>query len=138
MNYIRAFIAGFISTLVFHQSVIWVFHYLGAFSRGPWNLAPVPPFNVPSVISLAFWGGVWGILLWPTLRIAKGASYWIRAIVLGAIGPTAVALLVVIPVKTGVFPPGLDPKLMVGGLVVNGVWGLGLALLMTQLRKVGT
>jgi hypothetical protein len=138
MNYVRAFIAGFIATLVFHQGVIWVFHYLGAIPMGPFNMAPTPPFGVPAVISLAFWGGVWGVVLWPTLRIAQGASYWLRAIVLGAIGPTAVALLVVVPIKTGVFPPAFNPKLIVGGLIVNGAWGFGLALLMKQLRKVGT
>ena len=138
MNYIRAFIAGFIATLVFHQSVIWLFHYLGAIPMGPFNLAPTRPFGIPAVISLAFWGGVWGMLLWPTLRIAQGSSYWIRAIVLGAIGPTAVALLVVIPIKTGVFPPAWNPRLLVGGLVVNGFWGFGLALLMPYLKKVGT
>ena len=138
MNYVRAFIAGFIATLVFHQSVIWVFHYLGAIPMGPFNMAPTRPFGIPSVLSLAFWGGVWGVVLWPTLRIAQGARYWTRAIVLGAIGPTAVALLVVVPIKTGVFPPAFNPKLIVGGLIVNGVWGLGLALLMRYLRKVGT
>jgi hypothetical protein len=138
MNYIRAFIAGFIATLVFHQSVIWLFHYLGAIPMGPFNMAPTRPFGVPAVISLAFWGGVWGVVLWPTLRIAQGASYWIRAIVLGAIGPTAVALLVVVPIKTGIFPPAFNPKLIVGGLVVNGFWGFGLALLMPYLKKVGT
>jgi len=138
MNYLRAFLGGFLSTLVFHQAVIEVFYVMGAFSRAPWNMAPVPPFGVPAVISLAFWGGLWGIALWPTLRIATGSAYWIRALVLGAIGPTAVALLVVVPLKTHVFPPALDPKLIVGGLIVNGAWGLGLALLMKWLRKVGT
>ena len=138
MNYLRAFAGGFVSTLVFHQSVIEVFHILGAFPRAPWNMTPVPPFGVPSVISLAFWGGIWGIALWPTLRIANGSAYWIRAIVLGAIGPTAVAVLVVVPMKTGVFPPHFDLKLIVGGLIVNAAWGFGLSLLMKWFRKVGT
>lgn len=132
------FLAGFLATLVFHQPALWLLHLAGLTTRTPYTMTGVPPFGVPAVISLAFWGGVWGVLLWPTLRIAQGASYWIRAIVLGAIGPTAVALLVVVPIKTGIFPPAWNPKLLVGGLVVNGFWGFGLALLMPYLKKVGT
>ena len=62
MIYLKAFIAGFASTLVFHQGVLWLL-YAGGFSpRAPWNMTPVPPLNAPAVVSLAFWGGVWGIV----------------------------------------------------------------------------
>ena len=137
MNLARAFAAGFVSTLVFHQAVILLFYTLGAFSRAPWNFAPVPPFGVPSVLSLAFWGGVWGIALWPLLKGAAGSAYWIRAAVLGAVGPTAVALFVVLPLKGGAFAAGWDPKIIIGGLIVNGVWGLGLAFLLRAFKRVG-
>lgn len=137
MIYLRAFIAGFLSTLVFHQAVIFLFHALGAFPRAPWNFTPVPPLGVPSVLSLAFWGGVWGIVLWPFLRSATGSAYWLRAAVLGAVGPTAVALFVVLPLKGGAFAAGWDPKIIVGGLIVNGVWGLGLAFLLRALKRAG-
>lgn len=135
IGYVRAFVAGFVSTLVFHQGVILVFHLLGVFPRAPWNLAAVPPLGVPSVISLAFWGGVWGVVLWPVLRGAAGTAYWLRAIVLGAIGPTAVAVLVVLPLKTGAL--AIDPKFIVGGLIVNAAWGFGLALLLRAFRRLG-
>ena len=137
MNYARAFAAGFVSTLVFHQGVILLFYVLGAFSRAPWNFAPVPPLGVPAVISLSFWAGIWGIVLWPALRGATGAAYWIRAIVLGALGPTLVAFLVVAPLKGGAVGAGWDPKLWIGGLIVNGVWGYGLALLIRLFKRVG-
>lgn len=136
-NYLRAFAAGFLSTLVFHQAVIGIFHLMGAFPRAPWSLAPVPPLGVPSVISLAFWAGLWGIALWPLLRGASGSAYWLRAVVLGAIGPTAVAILVVIPLKTGVFPPDVSAKLVIGGLIVNAAWGFGLALFLRWLKRIG-
>ena len=135
MNYARAFAAGFVSTLVFHQLVILAFHLLGVFPRAPWDFTPVPPLGVPAVLSLAFWGGVWGIVLWPLLRGISGTAYWVRAIVLGAIGPTLVAFLVVVPLKgRGIIT---DPKLWVGGLIVNGAWGYGLALLLRLLKRVG-
>jgi hypothetical protein len=137
MAYVRAFIAGFLSTLLFHQGVLLLFNLLGVFNRSPWNMDPVPPLGVPSVISLAFWGGVWGIPIWYLMRHATGAAYWARAIVFGAIGPTVVAFLLVVPLKGGAFGAGWDPKLWIGGLIVNGAWGFGLALLIRALRRVG-
>jgi hypothetical protein len=137
MAYVRAFIAGFLSTLLFHQGVLLLFNLLGVFDRSPWNMDPVPPLGVPSVISLAFWGGVWGIPIWYLMRHATGAAYWARAIVFGAIGPTVVAFLLVVPLKGGAFGAGWDPKLWIGGLIVNGAWGLGLAVLIRALRRIG-
>jgi hypothetical protein len=137
VNYLRAFAAGFVSTLIFHQGVIALFYLLGAFPRAPWSMVATPPLGVPAVISLSFWAGIWGVVLWPALRSAGGKAYWIRAIVLGAIGPTAVALFVVFPLKGGAFAAGWDPKIIVGGLIVNGVWGFGLALLLRLFRRFG-
>jgi hypothetical protein len=137
MNYARAFGAGFLSTLIFHQGVILVFHLLGVFARAPWDFTGVPPLGVPAVLSLAFWGGVWGVVLWPALKGATGSAYWLRAIVLGAIAPTVVAFLIVAPLKGRPIGMGWDPKLWIGGFIVNGAWGYGLALLLRLFKRFG-
>ena len=85
---------------------------------------------MPAVISLAFWGGVWGMVVWWLMRNAQGARYWLYAIVLGAIGPSLVALFIVLPLKGGAVAGGWDPRVIVGALILNGAWGFGLALLM--------
>jgi hypothetical protein len=136
-NYVRAFVAGFLSTLIFHQAAIGLFYLLGVFARAPWSLAATEPLGVPYVLSLAFWGGVWGIPIWYLMRHATNAAYWVRAIVFGAIGPTVVAIVVVARIKTGTFDAVSDAKFWIGGLIVNGVWGLGLALLMRGLKRLG-
>jgi len=137
VNHFRAFVAGFVSTLVFHQAVILVFNLLGAIPFGPWSMAPTQPLGVPAVISLAFWGGVWGVALWPLLRGAAGRAYWIRAVVLGALGPTLVAFLIVAPMKGRPIGMGWDPKLWIGGFIVNAAWGYGLALLLRTFKRFG-
>jgi hypothetical protein len=130
MNYLKAFIAGFVSTLVFHQGVLCLL-YTGGFSpRAPWNMTPVPPLHAPAVISLAFWGGVWGIVLWVLIGASGGGAYWIKALVIGALGPSLVAWFVVMPMKGMGLAGGWDPKIIVGALLLNGAWGLGVALLM--------
>ena len=55
------FVAGALSVLVFHQLGFWIANELG-YARAPlYSLRPVPPFGVPAILSLAFWGGLWGI-----------------------------------------------------------------------------
>ncbi|MFN3712961.1 MAG: hypothetical protein ACK4SX_04810 [Alcanivoracaceae bacterium] len=131
MVWIKAFLAGFVATLVFHQGVIGLFWFAGAIPAPPWNLAPVPPLGIPQVISLAFWGGVWGVPVWWLIRRWSGAVHWLSALLVGAVGPTTVAMLLVFPLK------GLDVSstTVIGGLIVNGAWGLGLAVAMRWLFR---
>jgi hypothetical protein len=136
-NYVRAFVAGFLATLFFHQGALGVLHLAGIVSAAPWSLAATWPFGVPQVLSLAFWGGVWGVPIWYLMRHATGSAYWVRAMVFGAIGPTVVALMVVWPLKGRPFAADWSPGIWVFGLVLNGVWGLGLALFMRGLKRVG-
>ena len=97
-------------------------------------MTPVPPLHAPAVISLAFWGGVWGIALWALIHGSQGGVYWAMALVIGALGPSLVAWFVVMPMK-GVAPAGGgDPKVIVVSLLVNGAWGIGVALLMRLLN----
>lgn len=122
-----AFVAGFLATLVFHQAALWLLHLGGVTPRAPFAMNPVPPFGVPSVISLAFWGGVWGVILIPAIaKIRNEAAYWIAAILFGAILPTLVAAYVVAPLKHITMPH--TPSNVILGLTVNGAWGLGTAL----------
>jgi hypothetical protein len=136
MNYLKAFIAGFVSTLAFHQGLLWLL-YTGGFSpRAPWNMTPVPPLGVPAVISLAFWGGVWGIVLWALIGASRGGAYWTMALVIGALAPSLVTWFVVMPMKGMGLAGGWDPKVILSGLLVNSAWALGVALLMRLLNPV--
>ncbi len=98
-------------------------HSIGFIDRAPYAMDPTKPFGVPALISLAFWGGVWGIILGLILERMGGAKYWLLAMVIGAIAPTLVAAFVVAPLK-GVKFAGNPAKLLVAGLVINAVWGL--------------
>lgn len=135
MTHLRAFLAGFLSTLVFHQGVLAVMHGLKMTPRNPWIMMPTPPMGVPSVLSLAFWGGLWGIALWMMIAGASGPRHWVLAFVLGAVLPTLVAFLVVFPLKGLPVGGGWKPDLIVGALILNGAWGLGVAFFM---RLFGT
>ncbi|MGH7030007.1 MAG: hypothetical protein ACREE9_09405 [Stellaceae bacterium] len=124
------FIAAFCATLVFHQIGLLLLHYAGLTRSWPYDMRPVRPFGVPHVFSLAFWGGVWGIVFVLVERyIARNPlGYWVGAIIFGAVFPTAFSWFVVAPLKGLPLGYGFHyPGLWVGP-IVNGLWGLGTAL----------
>lgn len=133
MPYLKSFVAGFLATLVFHQGLVALLHAAGIVPFAAFNLAPTEPLGVPKVLSLAFWGGLWGIVLWLLVRRLRGIRRWLLALAIGAVGPTAVALLLVFPLK------GVDvrPAMVPIGLLLNGAWGLGTLLLVGVLRRLG-
>jgi hypothetical protein len=126
MKWLKWFIAGTLAVPLGHQIALWALNAIGTISRAPYAMTATKPFGVPSVVSLSFWGGVWGILLGLILNRARGTRYWVLAIVIGAIAPTLVAAFVVAPLK-GVAVGGNATMLMVG-LIVNAVWGVMTAL----------
>lgn len=132
---LRSFIAGFISTLLFHQGLLHLLYLSGKWTKPAWDMAAVPPLHVPAVISLAFWGGVWGIALWAMIKKQNNLRQWLLAIVLGALLPSIVALLFVFPMKGGEFAAGWDPKIWIGAFLLNGAWGFGVLLIMQVFGK---
>jgi hypothetical protein len=121
-----AFLAGFIATLVCHQGVLHLLHIAGKVPIAAWDMTPVAPLGLPQVISLAFWGGLWGIALWALIHTRRGSTHWLLALCLGALLPSLVAWFVVFPIK-GI---PLNGARIVFALLLNGTWGLGVAACM--------
>jgi hypothetical protein len=133
----HGFVAGFLATLVFHQTGLALLRFAGLFGGAVFDMRPVPPFAVPSVISLAFWGGVWGIVFALVERaIARcPGGYWPGAILFGAVAPTLVFWFVVLPLKG--LPAGFGfrfPGVAVAP-IVDGLWGLGTAIFLRLQRR---
>ncbi|MEZ4816239.1 MAG: hypothetical protein R3A80_13720 [Bdellovibrionota bacterium] len=127
-KYLKSFAAGFLATLIFHQGMVAFLHLLGVLPFAAYNLSPTQPLGVPAVISLAFFGGIWGILLLPLLQ--NKATFWIRAIVLGAVLPSFVAIAIVFPLKGIPFQAIIIPI----ALLLNACWGFGLGLFLKLSR----
>jgi hypothetical protein len=134
IDLVKAFAAGFASTLVFHQGLLTLFYLAAVVPRAPYDLRAVPPMAIPAVISLAFWGGAWGVAIWPFLKHLAGPAYWLRALAISAIASGSVTLFIVSPLKGMPMAGGWNPKVIVSTLLLNGTWGLGMALLMRLMR----
>jgi len=132
------FIAGFVAVPVFHQGTAFLLYHVGndipavvAFfgkTNAPFNLAPTKPLGVPVIGSQSFWGGVWGMVL--TLILVKLRPPAILfATVFGAVALTAVAVSLV-PYLKGL--PTWNGAIPWRGLLYNGAWGFGLALMLIK------
>jgi hypothetical protein len=125
-RWLLGFCAGFLATLIFHQLTLAVLWGIGLAPFGPFSLAATSPFGVPAVFSLAFWGGVWGIVFaLVEYRFPPPPAYWLTAFLFGAILPSLVALLVVLPLKGKPLGGGWHPSLLVTAFLINGAWGIG-------------
>jgi hypothetical protein len=127
MRWLKWFAAGALAVPLGHQVVLLAMHAAGMIPMAPYSFAATKPFGVPALISLSFWGGVWGVILGALLTRMRGAAYWITAIIVGAIAPTLVAGLVVAPLKGSKMP--ITATVIAAGLIINAVWGLVTAAL---------
>ena len=130
------FIAGFIAVLLFHQPVLFLLSATGFVKAGVYSMQHTAPFGIPQVISLAFWGGLWGIAFaFVQRRFPRGSAYWLNALLFGAIFPTLVAWLVVAQLKGLPIAAGGDEHRMATGILINGAWGIGTALFFVLLYQ---
>lgn len=137
MGYLKAFAAGILATVAFHQVVIAALHAAGLTSIVPYSLEPTAPFGVPAVVSMALWGGVWGAMLWRFVgRVGPPRAFWMWAVVLGTVCPTLITLFVVNPLKHMPVAFGWDVWAILGTALVNAAWGFGFALFVTVASRL--
>ena len=122
---VLGFVAGFIAVLLFHQPVVAMLAAMGIIKAGVYSMTATAPMGVPQVISLSFWGGVWGVLLAAALRRYVDGALVIAATIFGAILPSLVAWTVVAALKGQPLFAGGAAKGIAVGLLVNAAWGLG-------------
>ena len=130
------FVAGALGVLIFHQAGFWFANELGYARATLYNMRPLPPWGVPTIISQAFWGGLWGIvaaLLVPRLpRPLNGVMGWI---LFAGIVVTLVNWLIVLPIKGQPLGNGFR---MPGTAVLPldyALWGFGMWLIARLTRR---
>ena len=134
---VSGFLAGFIAVLIFHQLTLLGLNAAGIAKNMPYSMKLVGPLSVPQFISAAFWGGVWGIAFaFVSRNWRRDGSYFIKALLFGAIGPTLVSWFVVASLKGLPLGGGFKTAGIITGLSVNAAWGLGTALLLVLVGRL--
>ncbi len=65
MRALLGFVAAVISVLIFHQGMWAALHTLalpGLAMPPPYPTDPIPPWGIPRIVNLCFWGGLYGIV----------------------------------------------------------------------------
>ncbi|MGE0221919.1 MAG: hypothetical protein AB7F35_01405 [Acetobacteraceae bacterium] len=122
------FAAGAIAVLTFHQGAVWILSQLHLLQGVIYSTVPVPPFGVPRIVSLCFWGGLYGAvfaLVYHRLPLPT----WLSGIGLGIIA-ALVALLIVPRIKGTPVVAHWMTWPVGRSLIINGTWGLGVGLIM--------
>jgi hypothetical protein len=95
----------------------------------------VPPWGVPTILSLAFWGGLWGIaaaFLVPRLPgLLNGVLGWV---LFAAIVVTLANWFIVFPIKGLPVGGGFRLPGLVVVPLVYALWGFGMWLIARLLR----
>jgi apolipoprotein N-acyltransferase len=131
MRALLGFIAAAISVLTFHQAMWEALHVLalpGLTMPPPYPTRPVPPFGVPVIVSLCFWGGLYGAvfgLVLPRLT----APLWLCGLGLGVIA-VLVGYFIVAPIKGTPVAGGWVAMNWVRSLLINGFWGIGVGVIL--------
>jgi hypothetical protein len=132
------FIAGAISVLLFQHGTIAILHALGQVPNPPFGYGASKPMGVPQIWSLAFWGGLWGIVYGALeQRFPKGAAYYLAAFLFGAILPVLVLWFVVFPLRGQPMAAGWNASRMIIQVIHHGMFGLGIALLLKWASLAG-
>ena len=131
------FIAGALSVAIFHQLTIATLN--GFNFGGVWRMAPgVAPLGIPPIFNQMFWGGMWGIVFAAiTPMLPRGIGYLVCGFLFGAI-VLALAGWYLVPFIKSLFGQtglryGPNPAGWWRGPLINGMWGLGTAILLTFL-----
>jgi hypothetical protein len=139
---VLAFIAGALAVPVFHQIAMLLINAIGLVNAllgipgiPIFEMRPTKPFGVPAILSISFWGGVWGVVFALTLsRWFRGTAYWIASFVVGGLALTLVYMFVVSPLQTGGVPPFIP--ILIIGFIVNAAWGIGWALFLALFERL--
>lgn len=129
------FLAGALAVPIFHQVMVLILHLAGQVPNFPWQMRPVGPFNVPTLVNQMFWGGMWGLLFAAVAEALPGRALWLKGVAFGLLGPWLLGNGVLVPLmKGGPLLFGFAPQRMIVGALIGAAFGLGVALIYAALR----
>jgi hypothetical protein len=131
------FVAGVVAVAVFHQLSGLLLGFVGLSEGTFYSFRPTAPFGVPRVMSQMFWGGVWGVVFAAVVnRLRRRWPIVVVGFVFSLCGPVLFGWLVVAAIRGEPLMGGFVPLRMLSSVLINGSFGIGLALIFAWLRRV--
>lgn len=130
------FIAGALAVVTFHQITVLILSVAGISQGIPWSWHGVPPFGVPTILNWMFWGGVWGIAFAAIIDRLPQWPLALLGLLFGLFGPVLFGWTLVAFLKGNPLFAGGVPLRMLASVLINGSYGIGLALIFAGLRRI--
>ncbi len=128
------FFAGFIAVLVFQQPVLALLYGLHFALRAPYSTEMTLPLGVPYVWALAFWGGVWGVVLGGIdNQFPPGSRFWATVALYGAIVPTVLQWILVLALRHQPLGGAWTVGTILSPFIINAFWGVGAEIILAAL-----
>ncbi len=124
-------VAGALAVLMFHQTTLQIFYWLGWTPMAAFRIAQVPPFNAPMVASITFWGAVYGGLFALVVPFVRG-PLWLKGMI-AALCAMMISWFIFLPLMGRPAAFGWHALPMLRSLAAYQMWGLGLRLLLPLL-----
>ena len=134
MRALLGFMAAAISVLTFPQGMWAALHSMalpGLTMPTPYPTDPIPPWGIPRIVNLCFWGGLYGIVFGLVLPRFT-APLWLCGLGLGIIA-ALVGILFVPAIKGLPIGSGWILLNWVRSFLINGSWGIGVGLILPLL-----
>ena len=125
-------LAGALAVLLFHQTTLQAFYWAGLAPQAAFRIAQVPPFDAPVVVSITFWGAVYGAILGIVSPWAR-VPLWLQAAGAGFCA-MALAWFVFLPLMGHAAAFGWRVGPMVRSFIAYQAWGAGFRLLSPRLH----
>ena len=132
---VLGFLAGALAVTTFHQGMVFLLSTVGLIQSRVYAMQGVPPFGVPTILNQMFWGGLWGLLFAVVADLLPSWPLLLLGCAFGVLGPVLASWFVVAPLKGTPIAAGWVPQRMLAGVLINGCWGIGMALLYAGLRR---
>lgn len=126
------FLAAALSVLTFHQLMLGLLHVLAIpgleVPATPYRFVPVPPFGVPLLLNICFWGGLYGLVFGLVQPKLAGKPMWLMGLCFG-FAAVLVGYFVVAPIKGLPIGGGWVINNWIRSILINGSFGVGLGLI---------
>ncbi len=125
-------VAGALAMLMFHQTTLEILFWCGFSPQSAFRVANVPPFHVPMVVSITFWGAIYGgTFAWVATNLPR--ALLVRSLIAGVFA-ILMAWFVVRPLAGHPIAFGWEYGPMARSAAANLMWGFGTALMLPLLN----
>jgi hypothetical protein len=135
-------VAGALSVLLVHQTVVYLLTAFGLIRGVPWNLQPLGYGLLPKIPILAngmFWGGMWGVVFALVYRLLPGGASWLKGLIFGVLVVILSNWIFLPLIRHHVFGfpaqplfagfNGSNPMVLLPGFLILTGFGLGLGII---------